>query len=503
LSSRPDSITVARTHRGTEIALLLLVIGVGLVLRLFHLTYLALWSDETFSIYYYKLGLAYLWTNGLQWESSPPLYYMAIGSWIQVFGAGELATRSFSAVASSLAIPMVYALGCELFDRSRGLLAAAFIALSATQIFYAQEVRPYALLLLPVTAVLLTCARFLRQGRSHANLIAYTVGSLIAIYTHATGVFFVAACGLGTILGRMTMRCGQPRADLRAWIAANAVVFVLALPEMMGMLAHVAANRLAWIAPLTLSAIGRSLREDILGPLAPADLVTEVLVVGFLGVVAVRIYLRPPERRAIVVALGVPAIFVCEVVFASFFQPIILGRIFCWVQVPLSIILADVLLVDVRYRLFVSAITLVVLGVGLAHQLGAPGDAKEPWRSVIRQIKPDLAQADLVVVGPQSDTSNLMYYAPAAKHVRIWTEGLPPNSEDTVLPNLFGITSITRAEIIDRINTGARVILILRLSLDGRFLPLILSAVSPPQRQVTGTCLGRPCIQALFWQPPH
>ena len=97
------------------------------------------------------------------------------------FRGGGFAARSFSAVASALAIPMVYALGCELFDRSRGLLASAFIALSATQIFYAQEVRPYALLLLPVTAVLLTCARFLRQGRSHANLIGYTVGSLIAI----------------------------------------------------------------------------------------------------------------------------------------------------------------------------------------------------------------------------------------------------------------------------------------------------------------------------------
>ena len=75
---------------------LALILLLGLALRLFHLDYLSLWNDETFSRYYYQSGIRYMWTEGLHWESSPPLYYMAIGVWMQIVGAGEIGMRSLS-----------------------------------------------------------------------------------------------------------------------------------------------------------------------------------------------------------------------------------------------------------------------------------------------------------------------------------------------------------------------------------------------------------------------
>src|SRR5262249_15858621 len=149
---------------------------------------------------YFKIGLSFMWTEGLRSESSPPLYYMAIGAWIQLFGASEAALRSLSVASSSLAIILVYALGRELFGPRQGLTASAFVALSATQIYYAQEARPYALLLIPVGLTLFACARYLRKPGSPLIILLYVVAALLGVYTHLTIVLFVAACGLSVLV---------------------------------------------------------------------------------------------------------------------------------------------------------------------------------------------------------------------------------------------------------------------------------------------------------------
>src|SRR5580704_289863 len=162
-----------------------IIVIVGVALRVFHLTYLSLWNDELFSRFYYQTGLAYMWTEGLRSESSPPLYYMALGAWIQVFGSGEAALRALSVAASSVAILLVYMLGKEILTRPQALLAAGLFALSATQIYFAQEARPYALLLMPVAGTLLACARYLRGSAGAWNLACYGTCSVLCIYTHA------------------------------------------------------------------------------------------------------------------------------------------------------------------------------------------------------------------------------------------------------------------------------------------------------------------------------
>src|SRR5262249_32757355 len=111
----------------------------GGYLRFYHISYLSLWGDEAFSRFYYQTGLHFMWTQDLHSERSPPLYYTAIGAWIHLFGSSEAALRSLSAVASTFATFLIYLLGVELLDRKHAILAAALFALSATEIYYAQE----------------------------------------------------------------------------------------------------------------------------------------------------------------------------------------------------------------------------------------------------------------------------------------------------------------------------------------------------------------------------
>ena len=101
--------------------------------------------------------------------------------------------RSLSVLASSAAVPLIYLLGRELLGRREGLLGAALFALSPTAIYYAQEVRSYALLLLPLTMTLLCLARFLRAPHANRDLAGYAVFAIMSLYCHVT-MLMVICC---------------------------------------------------------------------------------------------------------------------------------------------------------------------------------------------------------------------------------------------------------------------------------------------------------------------
>src|SRR5439155_26485479 len=57
-----------------------------------------------------------------QTESTPPLYYCVAWVWARVFGYGEAALRSLSALAGVAMIPVVYRAGAKLISRRAGVL---------------------------------------------------------------------------------------------------------------------------------------------------------------------------------------------------------------------------------------------------------------------------------------------------------------------------------------------------------------------------------------------
>jgi mannosyltransferase len=466
--------------------MLSIILVLGVALRVFHLKYLSLWGDELFSRYYYQTGLRYMWTEGLRWESSPPLYYMAVGAWIQVFGSGEAAFRLLSAVSSSVAILLVYILGSELLGRPRALLAAGLFALSATQIYYAQEARPYALLLIPVAVTLLTCARHLREPVSTWNLGCYTVAAILCIYTHATMVFFVFACALAGLLRVGTLRRLRELGIPTGWIGANACVALAALPELNGMLGHYGDDQLEWISPVGFYNIGAVLSNTVVGTLTPADFPGGELAVVLCCLLALALWRHPPDWRSSVIILVIPGLYIaCVLVISFFFQPMMLSRIFVWTGIPICLLLAHALSVRWRPQPVVVAVIGIVVSIGLFYQLNTNPDAKEPWRSVISDVRQDLTHADLVVLGPDTGPMGLRYYAPQVRRVKIWTEATRPG--DRIGNMLFGTPQITRNEIIQQINGKARVVIVLRTD-EERILPSLLQDVRAADQRIDHRC---------------
>ncbi|MDF5721627.1 MAG: glycosyltransferase family 39 protein, partial [Rhizonema sp. PD37] len=94
----------------------------------------------------------------------PPLYYVIARFWVQIFGNSVTAIRSLSVFISLLIFPCVYWLCRELFKvpLSVPYLIIALIAISPTQLIYAQEAREY---ILWVVTILLSSASLLRAMR--------------------------------------------------------------------------------------------------------------------------------------------------------------------------------------------------------------------------------------------------------------------------------------------------------------------------------------------------
>jgi mannosyltransferase len=94
-------------------------------------------------------------------ESAPPLYYALAWLWTQLTGTGEFGLRSLSALAGVATVPVAYLLGAELRDRRAGLAAAALVAVNPMLLWYSQEARGYALLVLFTSLALLYFLRAL------------------------------------------------------------------------------------------------------------------------------------------------------------------------------------------------------------------------------------------------------------------------------------------------------------------------------------------------------
>ena len=125
-------------------------------------------------------------------ESAPPLYYALAWFWTQVTGTGEFGLRSLSALAGVATVPVAYLIGIELRGRRAGLMAAALVAVNPMLLWYSQEARAYALLVLLCAVSLLYCVRALRSG-TRRDFVLWGLASGLALATHYFAVFVVAA----------------------------------------------------------------------------------------------------------------------------------------------------------------------------------------------------------------------------------------------------------------------------------------------------------------------
>ncbi len=464
-------------------------------LRAYDIGTTSLWTDELFTRFYPKLGLGFMWTEGMRLEPNPPLYYSLISLWERVAGDSAFALRLPSMIGSLLALGLTMRLGAELFERRASVVfAALLLAFSATSIAYAQEARAYALQGAALALALLGFARLLRGPVSLGALAAYAIGATLAIYLHLTSVLAVAAFGLVGLFSAVGRRPLLDRAGLLRFVAANVVVALACLPLVPVILAGSSGTATDWIPSLDRYSLERALGMTLFGPAltTQAPALFEIAAV----LLAVLLLIPPwrPGRRALTVLVAVPGLFLLLMIVGSVKKPLLLDRTLAWLWIPFALVLGDVMARRVKV---IAAFMLCIAVFVLAVHLKNIAHTREDWRDFLARL-PGLGPPALVVLAPHTSPASLAVYAPdAATPVRL-NGDFPPIVETTVIPAMFHTQTIDLSEMKAAIASGRPVWLIVRRP-DVDWMQKAIADLPPPKMTVQDGDGSNPAIRALRW----
>jgi Dolichyl-phosphate-mannose-protein mannosyltransferase len=175
------------------------LMAAGLAVRL--LMFRGIWLDEAIGVDQAQMSLPAMIDDLRETDRHPPLYQLILWFTVRVLGAGEMAVRLPSIVFSLALVPALFVTGRILFDRRTGLAAAALGTIAPLVIWYGQEARMYALLMLLATLAVWAQVRVLRDGRPR-NWVLYAGITIALLYTQylalipimiQQGVFGIAA----------------------------------------------------------------------------------------------------------------------------------------------------------------------------------------------------------------------------------------------------------------------------------------------------------------------
>ena len=173
------------------ILLLLLVVALGSLLRIYGLGAECIWADEAHSVAVSSRTLT-LTIKGAITGNHTPLYFVILNFWMGLFGTSEAAVRALSAIVGILSILTIYRIGCALFNSKVGLISSFLSAISLFHIHFAQEARPYSLLMFLSLVSFLFFIQILKQDRKW-HYLGYLLTSALMVNTHLFGLLIIAA----------------------------------------------------------------------------------------------------------------------------------------------------------------------------------------------------------------------------------------------------------------------------------------------------------------------
>jgi len=165
-----------------------------------------------------------IWTS-MREMTHPPLYLIVLRWWMEAFGTGPMAVRSLSAVSSVIAVLLLYdVVRLQLSSRGAAAWAAVLLIVAGPQVQFAQEVRPYAFMVMLALAAADALVRVERLGATPLRLAAFAAALLALMLTHYFALGTAAAMGAYFVLRTR----GTKRRRLLVAVACAAMIFAIA-----------------------------------------------------------------------------------------------------------------------------------------------------------------------------------------------------------------------------------------------------------------------------------
>jgi mannosyltransferase len=397
-SSRPTTATPATVESDRARARWLLagIVVVGAAIRFSTLDQQSFWLDEATTWGIVSHGLGHVLSTVPKTESTPPLYYVLVWLWSQVFGTGEVGLRSFSALCGTLTIPVMWAVGRRLASERLGLVAALVTAVNPLLFWYSQEARTYSLLVLLSALSLRAFLRALEQP-SMGRLVAWGVVCALTVLAHYFGAFVVvgeAVWLLVALRGRGSLTASGAVAALAPIVVVGAALVPLVIRQNDG--------RASFISTASGSLpyrLGQLVKQDILGdgqPLKALLLAIGLVLVALALVLLVTRATRAERGGALMMlaigAGGVVLAFVVAAVVTDYFDT--RNLLATWAPLALVVAVGFGAARAGRWGAVGLAGLVVLSLVCIANVIRDPDFQRDNWRGAVQALgSPTTARA--------------------------------------------------------------------------------------------------------------
>ena len=398
-----------------------------------------IWLDEAISIHQAHLSFHDLFENLQYGDRHPPLHHVVLWLTVKAFGDGEMAVRIPSIVAGTLAIPALYLLGRELYDRRTGLVAAAFGAASPLLIWYSQEARMYAFVELFGLLALWTQLRVIRNP-SMGNWAAYILATAALLWSHYFGLLLIGvqqAIWIGILIHRR--RTGEPNRAMALGFAYSLAVLAIQLVPLITFASkQFDSTEAAFGSPsgtyddLSFYAVVSNMAWALWG--YHPDSITELLAAGWPLLLLLSLLLlgRGGSRQTNILAVAAITPIVL-LVFVAFYDRELFEVRYFLVAIPLLFLLIARLVTGwirkPEARLAAVGIILFTLLLGLLDQQTNDDNPRlYDFKGAIERIQADATPKALVLYEPPDMRYVMEYYAPELRS-RPLRAGIPKRRE--------------------------------------------------------------------------
>jgi 4-amino-4-deoxy-L-arabinose transferase-like glycosyltransferase len=179
--------------------MILLILSIGIILRVWDLGVIPSWDyDEGVNI-----NIAWNLVHGsLSWFNleytfvpHPPLFFIAAGAFLKIFGNDLLVLRALTALYGILTLILLYLMGREFLNEKMGLLISFLFAIYPNAIFFGRiGFANNQLMLLSVLTLYSLLKYFKHRTAKWAYLASLSAG--LASVTEASGIIMVLSVGL-------------------------------------------------------------------------------------------------------------------------------------------------------------------------------------------------------------------------------------------------------------------------------------------------------------------
>ncbi len=214
----------------------LLLTGIGLLLRRYHINTQSLWFDETDIVARAHADIGSLLVAFTSAGENGPLYTLMLHFWIRLFGESETAVRTLSALFGTLTIPLIYLFTSALlraggttrrWAEGVGVLAAAVLTIAPFHIWYSQEAKMYALVVFATLGSMYAFVLALEQNTPR-RWVVYVIITLLALYAHGMAVLILLAQLVYYSWLLLTRR--RTLANSRYWLRATLIMLLPFVP---------------------------------------------------------------------------------------------------------------------------------------------------------------------------------------------------------------------------------------------------------------------------------